>query len=221
MCILPHPDSQTMFSNKEITPEEVLNIGRRYKKYYDRSGGGITFSGGEPLLQGEFLLESLKLLKKNGFNTAVDTSGYGNEKYFNKILKYVDTLILDIKHFDTKGYKEVTGFSMGGFYKFLTYLENFKGKLWIRHVMVPGITDNEEAMIKLFKNIGHLADRIEKIEILPYHKMGLEKYDDLGIEYTLKDVPEMNPNKAMEYQEMLLEMLIIEKEKATKQKKII
>lgn len=221
-CAYCHnPDSQNMFSNKEISPEEVLKLAKRYKIYYDKSGGGITFSGGEPLLQGEFLIEALKLLKENGFNTTVDTSGYGNEKHFREILKYVDTLILDIKHFNNKGYKSLTGAPMSGFYKFLSYLDNFKGKIWIRHVMVPGITDNEEAIKELFNNIGHLAHKIDRIEVLPYHTMAVEKYDSLGIEYSLKDVPEMNADKAMEYQKMLSDMLIIEKERATKHKKII
>lgn len=221
-CAYCHnPDSQNMFSNKEIGPEEVLKLAKRYKIYYDKSGGGVTFSGGEPLLQGEFLIETLKLLKENGFNTALDTSGYGNEKYFKEILKNVDTLILDMKHFDNKGYKNLTGASMSGFYKFLSYLENFNGKIWIRHVMVPGITDNEKSIRKLFNNIRHLADKIDRIEILPYHTMAVEKYDSLGIQYILKDVPEMNPSKAMEYQEILLEMLRNEKERETKHKKII
>ncbi|WFA07970.1 pyruvate formate-lyase-activating protein [Tissierella sp. Yu-01] len=221
-CAYCHnPDSQTMFSNREITPEEVLNIARRYKKYYDRSGGGITFSGGECLLQGEFLLETLKLLKAEGFNTAIDTTGYGKEEYFKEILKYVDTVILDIKHFDNIGYKDLTGVNMNGFYKFLSYLDDFTGKLWIRHVMVPGITDNEESIYKLFDRIAYLADKIDRIEILPYHTMALDKYEALGREYRLKDVPEMDANKAMEYQEILTNLLKDEKQRVINTKRII
>lgn len=221
-CAYCHnPDSQTMFSNKEITPEEVLNIARRYKKYYDRSGGGITFSGGECLLQGEFLLESLKLLKAEGFNTAIDTTGYGKEEYFKEILEHVDTVILDIKHFDNIGYKDLTGVNMHGFYKFLSYLENYKGRIWIRHVMVPGITDNMESVYKLFDRIAYLADKIEKIEILPYHTMGLDKYESLGKEYRLKGVPEMDEKKAMEYQEILSNLLEEEKQRVINKKRII
>jgi pyruvate formate lyase activating enzyme len=211
-CAYCHnPDSQNMFSNKEITPEEVLNIAKRYKNYYKRSGGGITFSGGEPLLQGEFLLETLKLLKKEGFNTALDTSGYGNEKYFCEILKYVDTVLLDIKHFDNIGYKTLTGANMNGFYKFLSYLNDYQGNIWIRHVMVPGITDNEASIYKLFDRVAHLAQRIERIEILPYHKMALEKYKAMGLEYKLQNVPEMDVLKAKEYQDIITEMLNKEK----------
>jgi pyruvate formate lyase activating enzyme len=221
-CAYCHnPDSQNMFSNKEITPEEVLNIAKKYKNYYKRSGGGITFSGGEPLLQGEFLLETLKLLKKEGFNTALDTSGYGNEKYYREILKYVDTVLLDIKHFDNRGYKELTGASMNGFYKFLSYLNDYEGKIWIRHVMVPGITDNKDSVYRLFANIAHLADKIERIEILPFHKMALDKYEALGREYKLKSTSEMNADKAKEYQDILNDLLNKEKLRVNNDLKII
>ena len=208
-----NPDSQTMFTNKQITPEEVLKTARRYQPYYKRSGGGITFSGGEPLLQGEFLLESLKLLKAEGINTAIDTSGYGYEKYYKEILKYVDVIILDIKHFDNDGYKELTGKSMNGFYKFLSYLKEFHGTIWLRHVMVPTITDNKESIYKLFDSVAYLSNKIDKVEVLPYHRMGLEKYEELGLEYTLKNIPEMDIVKAKEYQEFFSSLLIKEKQK--------
>lgn len=207
-CAYCHnPDSQSMFSNKEITPEEVLNKAKRYKGYYKRSGGGITFSGGEPLIQGKFILESLKLLKDNGFNTAIDTSGYGQEEYYREILKYTDIILLDVKSMDNNGYKELTGRSMNGFYKFISYLEDFKGKIWIRHVMVPGINDNKESVTEIFNKISHLSDKIEKIEVLPYHRMGVEKYESLGMEYTLRDVPEMDSQIAMNYQNLFMELL--------------
>lgn len=215
-CTYCHnPDSQSMFSNTHMTPEDVLVTARKYKSYYDRTGGGVTFSGGEPLLQGEFLLETLKLLKAEGFNTAIDTSGYGDKRYYKEILKYTDVLLLDIKHFSNEGYKEVTGKSMKGFYEFASYLNDFKGKIWFRHVMVPGITDNKKSILKLFDNMSHLCDKIDRIEILPYHKMGLEKYNELEREYLLEGVPEMDITKAKEYENILMELL--EKEKLNRQ----
>lgn len=221
-CAYCHnPDSQGMFSNRSISSEEVLNIAKKYKSYYKRNGGGVTFSGGEPLLQGEFLLKTMKLLKEEEINVAIDTSGYGHENYYKEILKYVDTIILDIKHFDNIGYKELTGKPMNGFYKFLSYLEDFSGKIWIRHVMVPSITDNVESMYKLFENVAHLADKIDKIEILPYHKMALGKYENLGREYRLKGIPEMDPNQAMKYQDLLQDLLIKEKEKKSIDSQIV
>ena len=169
-CAYCHnPDSQNMFSNKEITPEEVLNIAKRY------------------------------------------TNQKTYEKYFCEILKYVDTVLLDIKHFDNIGYKTLTGANMNGFYKFLSYLNDYQGNIWIRHVMVPGITDNEASIYKLFDRVAHLAQRIERIEILPYHKMALEKYKAMGLEYKLQNVPEMDVLKAKEYQDIITEMLNKEK----------
>jgi pyruvate formate lyase activating enzyme len=125
-CAYCHnPDSQTMYSNKLISPDEVLQTALRYKSYYDSSGGGVTFSGGEPLIQGEFLVETLKLLKEAGINTAIDTSGFGDERYYKEILKLVDVVILDIKHFDDRDYKSLTGRSKKRFNKFLSYLDDF------------------------------------------------------------------------------------------------
>lgn len=221
-CAYCHnPDSQNMFSKEHISPQEVLETARRYRSYYNRTGGGVTFSGGEPLVQGEFLLETLKLLKKDGFHTAIDTSGFGDERYYKEILRYVDVVILDIKHFDNKGYKDITEKSMGRFYKFLSALNDFHGTIWIRHVMVPNITDNEESIYKLFYKIAHLAHKIDRFEILPYHRMGVEKYEELGMEYRLKDVPEMNKEKAKEFENMLKVMLEAEKQKFHHQKYII
>lgn len=216
-----NPDSQSMFSKKRISPNEVVEIAKRYKSYYNRTGGGVTFSGGEPLLQGEFLVETLKLLKEEGINTAIDTSGYGDARYYKEILEYVDVVLLDIKHVDNTGYKKITGKNMGGFYKFLSYMEDFNGILWLRHVMVPSITDNNESVKNLFNNVSHLADKIDRFEILPYHKMGLEKYENLNMEYTLKGIPEMNKEKAKGFQDILEELLQKEKKNIRKKRKII
>lgn len=221
-CAYCHnPDSQSMFSKTRITPEEIVNIAKRYKSYYKRTGGGVTFSGGEPLMQGEFLLETIKKLKEAGINTAIDTSGYGDMRYFKEILQNVDIVLLDIKHFDNKGYKRVTGKSMGGFYEFLSYIEDFHGILWLRHVMVPSITDNKESIKNLFDNVKHIVEKIDRFEILPYHKMGLEKYENLNIEYTLKGIPEMDIEKAKEFQGILDKMVEKEKENVHKKRKII
>ena len=221
-CAYCHnPDSQTMFSKKQITPEEVVKTALRYQPYYNRSGGGITFSGGEPLLQGEFLVETLKLLKEAGINTAIDTSGYGDERYYKEILKLVDVVILDIKHFNNEGYKSLTGKSKQRFNKFLSYLDDFHGTIWLRHVMVPSITDNEESIRQLFNEIAYLADRIDRFEILPYHRLGIEKYEALNMEYTLQDVPEMDKNRAKEYENLINRLLDEERDRIKISKEIV
>ncbi len=221
-CTYCHnPDSQTMFSRRSISSDEVVEIAKKYKPYYKNTGGGVTFSGGEPLLQGEFILETIKKLKAEGITTAIDTTGYGDKKYLKKILEEVDIVILDIKHFNNQGYKEVTGKSMNGFYRFLSLLDDFRGIIWLRHVMVPGITDNDESIGNLFSQVAHLADKIDRFEILPYHTMALEKYESLNMDYKLKDVPEMDKQKAKEYENMLTNMLEDERKVPSRQKSII
>lgn len=216
-----NPDSQSMFSKSRITPEEVVKIARRYKSYYKRSGGGVTFSGGEPLLQGEFLLKTIKMLKAEGISTAIDTSGYGDLRFYKEILENVDIVLLDIKHYDNKGYKNITQKSISGFYKFLSSLEYFHGILWLRHVMIPTITDNIESIDKIFNNISYLAEKIYKFEILPYHTMGLDKYEKLNLEYKLKEVPEMDKKKAKDFEVILSNMLEKEKYNLSKNRKIV
>lgn len=163
----------------------------------------------------------MKKLKAEGITTAIDTSGYGDNRYYKEVLNLADIIILDIKHYDNEGYKNVTGKSIGGFYKFLSYLEDFRGTIWIRHVMVPSFTDNEESIIKLFNQIAHLASKIDRFEILPYHKMGIEKYENLNREYVLKDIPEMDREKAKTFEDMLAKMLEQERQKYRIAKEII
>src|SRR5699024_3806651 len=113
----------------------------------------------------------------------------------------------DIKHFNNQGYKKITGRSMNPFHKFLSYLEDYNGTIWVRHVMVPSITDSEEGILGLFQNISHLANQIDKFEVLPYHKLGLEKYEMLNREYTMKDVPEMDKDRAKQLEDLMVQLL--------------
>lgn len=216
-----NPDSQNMFSKKHMTPEEVVKMVKRYTPYYKRSGGGVTFSGGEPLLQGEFLLATMKLLKAENIHITLDTSGYGDERYYKEILKYVDLILLDVKHQDHEGYRSLVGKSMKGFNNFLSHLDEYNGKIWIRHVMVPGITDDKKITEKIFDNISHLYDKIEKIEILPYHTLGAQKYKTLGLDYPLEGVPQMDKEKAKEFENHLMFLLSSLKEDGASKKDII
>jgi len=208
-CAYCHnPDSQTFHGAKEITPDEVVNMAMRYETYYRATGGGVTFSGGEPLMQGEFLIEALKKLKEKGVTTCVDTSGYGQTTYYEEIFKYTDHILLDIKHVDNDAHEVLTGRDMTGIKTFLSALKSFKGRIIIRHVMVPGLTDNDEAMSKLLSLIEPLKKKIDKIEILPYHKAGIEKYSQLNLAYTLETVPAMSADRAMAFEKALNERLV-------------
>ncbi len=204
-----NPDSQNFMTSTEITVDEVVQMAERYKPYYAATGGGVTFSGGEPLMQGEFLVEALKALKQKGFNTCVDTSGYGQSQYYEEIFKYTDTILLDIKHTRNGEHLTLTGRDRRGSDEFLKALKLFKGNLIIRHVMVPGLTDNEMIMSELLQLIEPLKKSIEKIEILPYHKSGVEKYSQLNLAYTFETVPAMSPERAMQFERELNEKLAV------------
>jgi pyruvate formate lyase activating enzyme len=202
-CAFCHnPDTIKRTGGREITPEEVLAIADRYRPYYGEEGG-VTFSGGEPLLQGAFLAETLELFKQRGYNTCIDTAGFGSPKYFPKIFPLVDTLLLDVKAFNPGAFKDLT--TVDGFESYLQFLSNldyygFRGQIWIRHVMVPGLTDNEESMQKLIEVIKPVRHRVERIEILPYHTSGVQKYRELGLDYRLEGVEPMDKDKAKEFE---------------------
>lgn len=201
-CAYCHnPDTWNLESGTEMTPEELLRKIMRFKPYFERSGGGVTFSGGDPLLQPEFLLEMLKLCKEKGIHTAIDTAGYGFGQY-DEILEYTDLVLLDIKHVDDIGYKKLTGRSKSGFDKFLEALNKTDVKIWIRHVVVPGITDSREHIEKLEEIIKGIKN-VEKVELLPYHTLGVQKYEKLGIKYTLENVEPMNKEKVKELEKLV------------------
>ncbi len=189
-CAYCHnPDTWSFNEGTEITPEELVKKIIRFKPYFKKNGG-VTFSGGDPLMQADFLIEALKLCKKEGIHTAIDTAGYGTGKY-DEILKYTDLVILDIKHVDDEGYKSLVCKSKKGFDDFLEAVQNSNTKLWIRHVVVPGITDSEDHIKKLAAIIKNIKN-VEKIELLPYHTLGVKKYNEMGIEYKLSHVSSMD-----------------------------
>ena len=199
-CLYCHnPETWTAENSKEITPEEVLKKYQKYSNYYG-SNGGVTFSGGEPLLQGEFVLETIKLLKENGIHTAIDTAGVAEN--YDEILKLVDLVILDIKSVDSTEYEKLVAGKIEKQKEFLDKCVGFGKKLWIRQVIVPGINDDEEHINNL-KNYLKDIPNIERIELLPYHSMAKEKYEKLGIEYRLKNTPDMNKEKCKKLQNLL------------------
>lgn len=200
-CLYCHnPETWTLAGyKKEISSEEVLNLYNKYKVYYGNSGG-VTFSGGEPLLQSEFVLETIQLLKKHNIHTALDTSGVGEN--YDEILKLVDLVILDVKAIDEKEYQYITGQKITTYNKFLEKCQKLNKKLWLRQVIVPGINDNKEHILKLKQYANNLKN-VERIELLPYHSMAKQKYKDLNIPYRLETTIDMNKEKCKELEKLL------------------
>ncbi|MGL4451634.1 MAG: pyruvate formate-lyase-activating protein [Sarcina sp.] len=190
-CAYCHnPDTWTMNGGEEYTPSELVAKIRRYKTYFASSGGGVTFSGGDPLLQADFLIETLKLCKEEGIHTTLDTAGVGVGRY-DEILKYTDLVLFDIKHIDKEKYKNLVGKDMGESMKFLEACQKNETKLWVRHVVVPGITDSREHL-KEVKNFIDTLKNVEKVELLPYHVLGVNKYETMGIKYKLEGLEPMD-----------------------------
>lgn len=187
-CLYCHNPEMWVKQELNYTVEELVKKIIRNKPYFSNNGG-VTFSGGEPLLQSEFILEICKELKKENIHIAIDTSGVGNN--YEELFDYIDLVILDIKHVEENGYKYITKRSMDDFNNFIDFLNNKNKKVWIRQVIIPGINDNS-TYIKKLKLFLKRINNIEKIEFLPYHKMGVEKYKKLNIEYPLKDINEMD-----------------------------
>ncbi|APC42036.1 pyruvate formate-lyase-activating protein [Clostridium estertheticum] len=208
-CAYCHnPDTWQLSGGTEMTPDEIVKKIIRFKPYFNRSGGGVTFSGGDPLLQSEFLLECLKLCKQNGIHTALDTAGFGDGNY-DEILKYTDLVLLDIKQTTGKGYVTLTGKDTTDVNIFLESLRKSKSRVWVRHVVVPGITDSEEHITKLAKIINEEVPNLDKVELLSYHVLGVSKYEELSIPYKLKGVEAMDKDKTKKLQTLIDSLLNI------------
>lgn len=187
-----NPDTWQVGAGKKYTAEAVFKEILKYKNYI--KSGGVTVSGGEPLLQAEFIAELFRLLKAEGIHTALDTSGVtfdkDNQQSVEKhlsVLRYTDLVLLDIKHIDEDEHKALTGFSNNRTLDFAQFLSENGKKMWIRHVLVPDITDKDEYLQKLKQFISGLKT-VERVEVLPYHTMGEVKYEKLGLPYPLKGV---------------------------------
>lgn len=172
-----------------ISADELLDKIERYKTYILPSGGGVTVTGGEPLLQAKFLITLFKELKKRGIPTAIDTSGMVDiTDDIKELLRITDLVLLDIKHINDEKAKDLVGFSNKKELDFARYLSDNNIPVWIRQVIIPGITDNEEDLIKLKEFIGSLKN-VKKIELMPYHELGKFKWENLGLKYELEGVP--------------------------------
>lgn len=173
----------------EMTPDELLEEVLKYKSFIAK--GGITITGGEPLLQADFLSEFLQICKKENIHTAIDTSGFVFNPKVEEVLRYTDLVLLDIKTINPQIHKSLTGVKIDRSLQFLAYLEEQRIDTWIRHVVVPGITDKKEDLEQLAEFLKTFTV-IKEIDLLPYHTMGVNKYEQLGLEYPLKDVPALS-----------------------------
>ena len=201
-CLYCHnPETWALKKGEKVTSEELIKRILKYKNYYQN--GGVTFSGGEPLIQKDFLIDVLKKCHHHHLHTALDTAGVGIGSY-EEILKYVDLIILDIKAIDDASYQKITGFKMNEFQKFLKIAIKLKKKFWLRSVIVPGINDNKEYILKLKEYIRTIPN-VEKVELLPYHLYGVDKYKELNINYPLEGVKPMNLDKIKELEKILFE----------------
>lgn len=187
-----NPDTWSKEGGSLQSAEEVLKQALRYRNYWGRNGG-ITVSGGEALLQIDFLIELFRLAKEQNIHTTLDTSGnpftreepfYGK---FQELMRHTDLFMLDIKHMDEEAHRQLTGHSNKNILDMACCLSENGKAMWIRHVLVPGVTDDEEQLKQLRSFVDSL-DTVERVEILPYHTLGVFKWKELGIPYTLDEV---------------------------------
>jgi len=187
-----NPDTWAKDGGELMTPEEVLKKALRYKTYW-KEKGGITASGGEALLQIDFVTELFRLAKEKGVNTCLDTSGnpFSLEEpfksKFDELMKYTDLFMLDIKHMDDAAHRKLTGQTNQNILEMAAYLSDHGKAMWIRHVLVPGITTDEDELHRLRSFLDTLKT-VERVEVLPYHTLGVFKWKELGIPYQLEGV---------------------------------
>ena len=204
-CLYCHnPDTWAIHAGTEMSAEEIINKMVRNLPFYET--GGITATGGEPLLQIEFLTELFSLAKSKGIHTTLDTSGamFSRERLekYDTLMKVCDLVLIDIKHMDEDKHTYLTGVSNKSVFEFMDYLRDIKKPVWVRHVIVPGITYTDEQL----KSLGSYLkgfDNVERIDVLPYHTMGVVKYQALGDDYPLKDVPPLTKADAQRALEII------------------
>ncbi len=202
-----NPDTWKVDGAREMTVDQILT---EYEKVAEFTTGGITVTGGEPLLQLPFLIEFCKEAKKRGIHTCIDTSGgvYNaqntrQDAMLKQLFENVDLVMLDIKHIDSAGHTELVGIRNERVLAFAKFLDSIGQDMWIRHVLVPGITLNDSYLIKLGLFIGEL-ENVSGIEVLPYHTMALVKYEKMNYDYPLKDVRPATKEEAERARKIIL-----------------
>lgn len=209
-CAYCHnPDTWSINAGTEMEPADIIAQYERNISFY--KDGGITVTGGEPLLQVDFLIDLFTLAKAKNIHTCIDSSGIAfnpdNAALVEKmdhLMTLTDLVMLDIKHIDPEKHKELTSQSNKNILAFASYLNDRNVDMWIRHVVVPGITDDDKYLFDLGYFIGQFHN-LKALDVLPYHTMGIAKYEKLGIPYKLKDVPAMDKNKVIEKKQVILD----------------
>ena len=200
---------------ESYSAEEIISRALKYKSYWG-ANGGITVSGGEPMAQAEFVCELFSLAKKKGINTCLDTSGAvfnsENTEQTDRLLEVCDLVMLDIKHIDNEEHKKLCGRENKNILEFAKYLDKKNIPVWIRHVVVPGITLDEKYLFRLGEFLATLSN-VKKIETLPYHSMGKYKYEKLGIDYVLKDTPDATAEQAKWARDIIEKGILLAKNK--------
>ncbi len=191
-CAYCHnPDTWSVGAGNEMDAETLVKKITRFKTYFGQDGG-VTFSGGEPLLQAEFIKETAELLEPSGVNYVIDTSGAVElTETVKTVLKDARLVILDLKFWDDESYREYTGHGIGNTLKILRYLDEIGKRTWIRTVVVPGINDSEDALKRYFELVRDIKC-VEKYELLAFHTMGFYKYTQLDVENRFKDIPPLD-----------------------------
>ncbi len=209
-CAYCHnPDTWEMNAGTLMEPAEIIEQYERNISFY--KGGGITVTGGEPLMQLDFLIDLFTLAKEKGIHTCIDSSGIAynpdNAAQMEKmdhLMTLTDLVMLDIKHIDPAKHLELTSQPNRRILEFAAYLDRKQVPMWIRHVVVPGITDDDKYLYQLGYFIGQFSN-LKALDVLPYHTMGVSKYEKLGIPYKLKGVPAMDKNKVIEKKQVILD----------------
>lgn len=205
-CLYCHnPDTWEIGAGKEITVDEILKEYNKNRDFYSK--GGITVTGGEPLLQIDFLIELFKACKEQNIHTCIDTSGITfnpqNTKKIDKLMSYTDLVMLDIKHIDNEEHQKLTGQSNKNILEFAKHLDTLEKPIWVRHIIVEGITDKLEELLNLGRFIGNLK-HLAALDVLPYHTMGVNKYKELNIPYALEGMPALPLNEAVKAKQYIL-----------------
>ena len=204
-----NPDTWNIEDGEEMSADEIITRFERNRSFYQT--GGITATGGEPMLQLDFLTELFTKAKEKGIHTCLDTSGIvfpennpetAKQKQIEDLMSVTDLVMLDIKHIKDEEHQKLTGQSNRNVLAFARYLDSIGKPVWIRHVVVPGITFDEKELTELGKFLKTLHN-VEKLEVLPYHSMGKVKYDNLGMDYILKDTPQLTKAEAKEAEEII------------------